>query len=90
MTQWTDTLSSRLSGHRLSWRRMRGGSGRLETRRPAGLVGGVARMIDLIFLWQERSRGRYWLAQLDDRTLRDIGLSRIDALREASKPFWRK
>lgn len=84
MTQWTDTLSSRLS-----WRRMRGGSGRLETRRPAGLVGGVVRMIDLIFLWQERSRGRYRLAQLDDRMLRDIGINRLDALREASKPFWR-
>ncbi|MGB5065659.1 MAG: DUF1127 domain-containing protein [Candidatus Competibacter sp.] len=26
---------------------------------------------------------------LDDRMLKDIGISRTDALREGSKPFWR-
>jgi uncharacterized protein YjiS (DUF1127 family) len=27
---------------------------------------------------------------LDERSLRDIGLTRYDALREARKPFWRE
>ncbi len=29
------------------------------------------------------------LAALDDRSLRDIGVTRIEAEREAEKPFWR-
>ncbi|GAB4358908.1 MAG: hypothetical protein Kow006_27670 [Gammaproteobacteria bacterium] len=39
--------------------------------------------------WQERAKERRALLALDDRLLRDIGLSRADALREGSKPFWR-
>ncbi|HUT48704.1 MAG TPA: DUF1127 domain-containing protein [Alphaproteobacteria bacterium] len=54
------------------------------------VVWAVNRAINILFAWQERSRGRYQLAQLDRRMLRDIGLSRVDALHEASKPFWRK
>ena len=37
----------------------------------------------------ERQRQRDLLATLDDRALRDIGLSREEAQVEASKPFWR-
>jgi len=40
--------------------------------------------------WQERTDQRRHLLELDERLLRDIGLSRYDALREAAKPFWRK
>jgi uncharacterized protein YjiS (DUF1127 family) len=29
------------------------------------------------------------LSQLTDEQLKDIGISRVDAMREASKPFWR-
>lgn len=36
-----------------------------------------------------RSRQRRALAELDDRLLRDIGLTAYDVTREASKPFWR-
>lgn len=36
-----------------------------------------------------RWRGRRELAQLDERLLRDVGISREQALREAEKPFWR-
>ena len=43
----------------------------------------------LLRKWQERARGRRDLAALSDRSLRDIGLSRSDALREIRKPFWR-
>lgn len=40
--------------------------------------------------WRERARGRRELARLSDRALKDIALSRADALREAEKPFWRE
>jgi uncharacterized protein YjiS (DUF1127 family) len=39
--------------------------------------------------WRRRARGRRELAALDERTLRDFGVSRYDAYHEASKPFWR-
>ena len=38
--------------------------------------------------WRVRHKTRAHLASLDDRTLRDIGLSRYDANKEAEKPFW--
>jgi uncharacterized protein YjiS (DUF1127 family) len=36
-----------------------------------------------------RQRQRYDLATLDDRMLRDMGISRLEADRESHKPFWR-
>lgn len=41
-------------------------------------------------MWYDRQRQRRRLAGLDDRLLRDIGIERADALREASKPFWQE
>jgi uncharacterized protein YjiS (DUF1127 family) len=39
---------------------------------------------------QQRQRSRLGeLAELNDYLLRDIGVSREEALREAQKPFWR-
>lgn len=84
MAYWTDTFTTRLSS-----RRMRGRRGLQEIRTVAGVFGAVIRMIDLVFLWQERAHSRYRLSQLDDRMLKDIGIDRVDALREAAKPFWR-
>lgn len=43
----------------------------------------------LIAGWIERSRQRQALAGLEDRMLRDIGITRADAARECEKPFWR-
>ncbi len=37
--------------------------------------------------WQRR-RTRLYLTQLDDRMLKDIGITRVEAVREADKPFW--
>ena len=37
-----------------------------------------------------RWRERRLLEVLDDRMLRDIGISRSQALAEAGKPFWRR
>ena len=53
------------------------------------LLQGAGAAIDVILLWQERSRQRRHLAKLDDRLLRDIGLSRVEATHETEKPFWR-
>lgn len=39
--------------------------------------------------WAERSRQRSELANLDARTLHDIGISRSDIAVEINKPFWR-
>ena len=40
--------------------------------------------------WSRRSRERAQLAMLDDRMLRDIGLSHADREFLANKPFWRE
>ena len=38
--------------------------------------------------WQIRSRQRTALRRLNDHMLKDIGVTRADAWREAAKPFW--
>lgn len=38
--------------------------------------------------WRQLSQGRAELARLSNEQLRDIGLNRLDVLREASRPFW--
>ena len=40
--------------------------------------------------WRERSRQRAVLATLDDRMLRDLGIDRASAAREAGKAFWER
>ena len=40
--------------------------------------------------WRRRRNGRLELARLDERMLRDIGLTRVDAEYEINKPFWRE
>ena len=42
----------------------------------------------VIRMWFQRSHQRRALAELDDRMLRDIGVTRSQAQREAAKPFW--
>jgi uncharacterized protein YjiS (DUF1127 family) len=50
----------------------------------------LRRALALFGVWQRRLRDRRELTLMDDRSLRDLGLTRYDALYEASKPFWRK
>jgi uncharacterized protein YjiS (DUF1127 family) len=38
--------------------------------------------------WQELARQRRALAAMNDHMLKDLGLTRADALREAGRPFW--
>jgi uncharacterized protein YjiS (DUF1127 family) len=48
------------------------------------------RVLALLDVWRQRTRDRRELAQMDERSLRDIGLTPYDALYEARKPFWRE
>lgn len=45
--------------------------------------------LEALLTWQARANERAHLAALDDRMLRDIGLSRADVAQECAKPFWR-
>ncbi|WP_119462796.1 DUF1127 domain-containing protein [Rhodospirillaceae bacterium SYSU D60014] len=47
-----------------------------------------ALLLHTLVEWQERARRRRSLAHMDDRLLRDIGLTRSMIEAEASKPFW--
>jgi uncharacterized protein YjiS (DUF1127 family) len=48
------------------------------------------RFIGVLREWRQRSRDRAQLALLDERMLRDIGVSRGAVLTEINKPFWKK
>ncbi len=41
-------------------------------------------------LWCQRYRTRRQLLALEERILKDIGVTRAAALQEGSKPFWQK
>ncbi len=47
------------------------------------------RGLGMIVVWHERYLQRQTLARLDERMLRDIGLTPLDAQTEYDKPFWR-
>ena len=49
----------------------------------------LARILDTVATWQQRSRDRHLLAQMNERQRRDIGLSPATLDDEISKPFWR-
>lgn len=60
---------------------------------------GARRLVDALFelpwsvfetlcRWQARVESRRHLAELDDRMLADVGLSRADVAPEVAKSFW--
>jgi uncharacterized protein YjiS (DUF1127 family) len=49
----------------------------------------IRKLFDAALEWRARSRERRILIGLDDRMLRDLGLTRAEVYREAMKPFWR-
>lgn len=75
----------------------------LTLRRPPGVAEGIwgtgensaadmiSRYRSIVARWLARRRTRIALCDIadDDHLLRDIGVSRPAALREADKPFWR-
>ena len=57
--------------------------------------GGVSKLMRIFsiarseYQWRaERHRSRMQLLQMDDHLLRDIGVTRGDAMKEASRDFW--
>ena len=78
----------------------RGAAGRpplrtpLSQSRPPGLRrrgafhDALARLADVVLSWQDRAAQRAALARMDARILKDIGVTRSEALREARRPFW--
>ncbi len=49
----------------------------------------LAVLWETLFTWRARVNQRRRLAALEDHQLKDMGISRADAEREAGKPFWR-
>jgi uncharacterized protein YjiS (DUF1127 family) len=54
----------------------------------AWLAGRLRHMPEQLLVWLERSRQRRRLGEMDDRMLRDIGVSRSAAFTEMQKWFW--
>jgi uncharacterized protein YjiS (DUF1127 family) len=52
-------------------------------------TGVLVRAADTLLGWIQRDRDRRALHHLDDRLLRDIGVTRVELEAEAAKPFWR-
>ena len=53
---------------------------------PIQLLGAGLR---LVLEWERRARERKTLAEMTDHMLKDLGITRSDAVRESEKPFWR-
>jgi uncharacterized protein YjiS (DUF1127 family) len=51
--------------------------------------GVMRRLAGAIVAGRRRAAERRMLAELDDRSLRDIGVTRFDIYEEVRKPFWR-
>ena len=59
-----------------------------RSSRPARAAGLISGAIETVLLWHTRARERRHLAGLDDRMVRDIGVTQADIEREYRKPFW--
>lgn len=71
---------------------LREAAGRQTSRQQSDSSSLAVAWLRTLRLWIGRSRQRRQLCELaefDDHLLRDIGVSREQALREAAKPFWR-
>ncbi|UVE17956.1 DUF1127 domain-containing protein [Pseudomonas sp. LS44] len=49
----------------------------------------LQRLFACLARWTENRRTRRQLAQLDDRLLADVGITRSERLAELDKPFWK-
>ncbi len=55
----------------------------------APLAGTYTAFANVLQLWRQRSHDRQELAKLDERSLRELGLTESAARFEINKPFWR-
>lgn len=58
---------------------------RLPQRRSA-----IAHALAALRRWRRRIEERAELARLDERTLRDIGVTRAEVIAVIDKPFWKE
>ncbi len=72
------------------WMQTNGAAARtgLGGRWRSELLGLTIRAFEALLAWQTRAAERGQLAAMDDRLLRDVGLTRSDVERERIKPFW--
>ena len=49
----------------------------------------VKSSLNLLEEWVFRARSRRYLAEMDQRLLKDIGMTEADRVQEIGKPFWR-
>jgi len=49
----------------------------------------VFRLVNVLIVMQKRLQDRDSLREMSDARLKDIGLGRVQVLRETDKPFWR-
>jgi uncharacterized protein YjiS (DUF1127 family) len=52
------------------------------------LLNAAVWLVLALLRWQELAQQRRRLLSLDDRMLKDIGLTRAEAMREGTRPFW--
>ncbi|NQU60298.1 MAG: hypothetical protein HQ512_04140 [Rhodospirillales bacterium] len=45
-------------------------------------------ILNILIHWQRRAEDKDRIRKLDDRLLRDVGLTRYDLKEELEKPFW--
>ena len=50
--------------------------------------GRIGKIFRMVVVWRDRAEKRRILGRMSDRQLKDIGATRIDAMREIRKPFW--
>ncbi len=68
------------------------GSAIFRTWRGRGFLASIAALavaaVEVPYRWQARAEQRLRLGEMEGRMLRDIGINRLEAEREARKPFW--
>ena len=73
-----------------SFAQLAGGHTRPRQRNSSTLV---ARWVHTVGVWIARNRQRATLGEMAERNddlLHEIGVSQVEALREAAKPFWQR
>lgn len=70
---------------------MKGQRGFVQVAPPVhrfSLLRGLRRLAGRLQRWYELGLQRRTLATMDDRALKDLGLSRADIFKETERPFW--
>lgn len=60
-----------------------------ELRLRSAVRRGLAGLGRRLLAWHDRARERRELMELTDDQLRDLGIARAEARRQAGRPFWR-